>query len=144
MSHQWASRVLTVDESGATAVEFAIIVPVLLLFILGFTEASRLLWVNQTIHGVAVVSARCAAVGREGCASSAQTMAFARSRALALGVDLSKATIVVAQDQVCHQTAHMQTVRIEQPFVAFVPFLDAAFPASLEASACYPMVVDLS
>jgi Flp pilus assembly protein TadG len=49
-------------RSGATAVEFALVIGPLLLVLLGTVEVSRLLWTRQAIQSVAIAGARCLGV----------------------------------------------------------------------------------
>ncbi len=47
---------------GSTAIEYAIVLPVLLMFVLGIIDAGRLLWTYVTIYRATEAAARCAAI----------------------------------------------------------------------------------
>ena len=48
---------------GSVAIEYGLILPVLLLFTFGLIDAGRLLWTNITLTRATEVAARCGAVG---------------------------------------------------------------------------------
>ena len=47
---------------GTAAIEYAIVLPVLLLFVLGIMDTGRLLWTYVTIYRATEAAARCAAI----------------------------------------------------------------------------------
>ena len=46
---------------GASAIEYGIILPVFLAFLLGIMDTGRLLWTYNTLHRATDAAARCAA-----------------------------------------------------------------------------------
>jgi len=57
------------DRAGATAVEFALIAPLLFLLLFGAVEAGRLLFVQSALHHAVAAAARCASIDPRGCAT---------------------------------------------------------------------------
>ncbi|GGD57357.1 TadE/TadG family type IV pilus assembly protein [Croceicoccus mobilis] len=53
-------RNLTVDQRGASAVEFALIVPVMILFLLGIIDVGRFIWNTNELEKAVQIGARWA------------------------------------------------------------------------------------
>ena len=65
------------DKHGVTAIEFAFLAPVFLLFVIGSIDAGRALWSQATLQRTVEVAARCAAVDKIKCATTSQVQALA-------------------------------------------------------------------
>lgn len=63
------------DRSGAAAVEFALVTPVLLALIIGISELARWGWGAAATRALAAEAARCIAVDPLRCGSAAATRA---------------------------------------------------------------------
>jgi len=59
-------RQLLSDRRGVTAVEFALVAPVFMMFMFLIIDGARIVWTYQTLQEVATNSARCAALGVTG------------------------------------------------------------------------------
>jgi len=81
------------DRAGAAAVEAAFALPLALLLLLGVMEAGRMAWVRSTLNFAVQEAARCASVRPSVCSSSAQTAAFAASKATGLSLPASAFTV---------------------------------------------------
>ena len=81
------------DRRGTTAIEYAIILPALLLFLLGILDTGRLLWTYSALYRGAEAAARCAAVNVTDCASTSQIRNQAVAAAWGLTVDASAFTV---------------------------------------------------
>jgi Flp pilus assembly protein TadG len=57
------------NRSGATAIEFALIMPALFLFLAGGIELTTTMWSWNSLENVAKVVARCAAISSPKCAT---------------------------------------------------------------------------
>ncbi len=125
---------------GASAVEFAILAPVLLGFIFLIIEGSRLLWTEQAIQEVAANAARCMAIGTAPCKTSAEVQAFAQSRGADRGVTLTLQTIATASNQTCNGATGMSKVTITLPYTSPIKGLLPGAPSTLQAVACYPAI----
>ena len=60
------------DRRGVTAVEFALVAPVFMMFMFLIIDGGRAVWTYQTLQEVASNSARCAALGLTGCKTQAE------------------------------------------------------------------------
>lgn len=128
------------DKRGATVVEFALVAPVLLGFVMLLIEGGRMEWTRQAIQEVAVNTARCMAVGRSECASNAEVIQYARQRGSDWGVSLSAATITPSVNQTCNAVAGMRRVDINLPYQTVVGAMFPGVPRQLQASACFPAI----
>jgi Flp pilus assembly protein TadG len=70
------------DQDGTTAVEFAIIAPLLILLAIGTIGLSFALFLVTSLHFAVEDGARCASVKTTICFDSVSTIAYARSRYL--------------------------------------------------------------
>ena len=128
------------DERGASAVEFALLAPVLLAFIMLLIESGRMQWSQQVIQEVASNTARCMALGTTDCANTADIQRYARRRSLAWGVSLANATITPTANQTCDSVAGMNLVTITLPYRTAAGALLPGAPDRLRASACFPSI----
>jgi len=128
------------DRCGATVVEFALVAPVLLGFIILIVEGGRMEWTRQAIQEVAVNTARCMAVGRTECETDAGVIQYARQRGRDWGVSLAAATITPRVNQTCNAVTGMRRVDISLPYQSVVGTLIPAMPTQLEAASCFPAI----
>ena len=70
------------DRRGTTAVEFAIIAPVLISLLIGTIAVSVALFLVGSLHFAVEDGARCASVKTTICADAATTVAYTQSRYL--------------------------------------------------------------
>lgn len=70
-------RLFARDRDGGTAVEFAVGVSVLILFMVGVMEFGRMIWISNSLQYVAEMTVRHAIVNEE--ASETELQEFARS-----------------------------------------------------------------
>lgn len=91
-SRSWAIR-LWRTEGGATAVEFAFLLPLLLLAPLTAIELGRAAWAQSALNHAVQEAARCASVRPDLCATPDDIAAFAAGSVPALGVSASAFTI---------------------------------------------------
>jgi Flp pilus assembly protein TadG len=68
------------DQRGTTAVEFAIVAPVLILFLIGTMALCLALFLVGSLHFAVEDGARCASVKTTICADAATTVAYTQSR----------------------------------------------------------------
>jgi Flp pilus assembly protein TadG len=121
---------------GSVAIEYAIALPVLLLFLLGIMDVGRLLWTYATLHTATESAARCAAIQSASCATVAATQNYAATAAWGL-------TIAASAFTVSNQTCGVQVVAT-YAFGFVIPWLSVVAPfgtsnsITLTATACYP------
>jgi Flp pilus assembly protein TadG len=119
---------------GAAAIEYALILPVMLLFVLGIMDAGRLLWTYTTLYRAAEAAARCAAINTTDCGTAAQIQSHAVAEAWGLTVSPSAFTVTTPSCGV--------QVRAAYDFTFIIPGLDIVVPLgtiTLNATACYPL-----
>jgi Flp pilus assembly protein TadG len=68
------------DDQGTTAVEFAIVAPVVIMLIVGIPTVSLMLFAMGSLHFAVEDAARCASARPTQCADSATTISYAQSR----------------------------------------------------------------
>jgi Flp pilus assembly protein TadG len=68
------------DDQGATAVEFAIVAPVVIMLIVGIPTVSLMLFAMGSLHFAVEDAARCASARPSQCADSAAIISYAQSR----------------------------------------------------------------
>lgn len=83
MTSLWRAR------EGATAVEAAFVLPLLLLLLLGLVEFGRIAWTEAALDFAVQEAARCAVVRPGVCGTPAQTADYAAGRISALAVPAS-------------------------------------------------------
>ena len=112
---------------GTTAIEYAIILPALLLFLLGIMDTGRLLWNYTTLYRAVEAAARCGTVNLTDCGTPGQIQS--RAVAEAWGMSVSAGSFTVA-DQACGLQ-----VSTTYSFVFTIPGFSAI---TLEPEACFP------
>jgi Flp pilus assembly protein TadG len=86
------ARRLLQETRAAAAVEFAFVLPVLLLAMLGVFEFGRALWYQNALNYAVEEAARCITIDTTVCSSSSATQSYAASRA---GLDFSNSVFTV-------------------------------------------------
>jgi Flp pilus assembly protein TadG len=121
--------------SGAGAVEFALVLPAFLMFVLGLVDCGRLLWTNGTLAHAVAEASRCAVVNTSICGTAAAVQAYAVTQAWGLGLTSSAFTVATA--------ACGTQVNGTLDFTFFIPWLFGSAPfgsgnaMTLNAMACY-------
>jgi Flp pilus assembly protein TadG len=117
-------------ERGAAVVEFAIILPILLLCVLGLIEFARAIWTQATLDHAVQAAARCAAVDPLTCGTVAQTQQYATTKAPGLSLPASTFTVT--------NPACGVQVAASLAFDFLVPEL-LPYSQTLNARACFPV-----
>jgi len=68
------------DDQGTTAVEFAIVAPVVIMLIVGIPTVSLMLFAMGSLHFAVEDAARCASARPSQCTDSAAIVTYAQSR----------------------------------------------------------------
>ena len=137
---------MLLGRRGVSAVEFALIAPVMLLMGLGTLEYGRLAWTQEALQAAAVSGARCIGVLASGCAAAnaynaANSKAFVVSEAGGWNVTLTTAAVTVSRAATCGGVADFASVTIAYKFETVLPLLvtSLANGINLSVSACYPI-----
>jgi Flp pilus assembly protein TadG len=121
-------RGLWADRRGATAVEFAVLLPVFLPLIFGVIQLGEMFWTQTAMQHAVEMAARCAAINATTCGSASQTQTYATTQAY--GLTLPSGTFTASSAACGNQVAASYTF----------PFVTAWFPATinLTAQSCHP------
>jgi Flp pilus assembly protein TadG len=65
--------------SGTTAVEFAVVAPAFLMFLLGIVSASAVVWTAASLHYAVEGAARCYSVNATTCSDATTTQSYAQA-----------------------------------------------------------------
>ncbi|MFE1597639.1 TadE/TadG family type IV pilus assembly protein [Methylobacterium sp. ID0610] len=75
------------DQSGAAALEFAFILPPLLVLLFGIVEGGRLLWAYNVLQFAVEAAARCAVIDQAQCGTTSLVQTYAAAKTYALNPD---------------------------------------------------------
>ncbi|MEN9718582.1 MAG: hypothetical protein RIQ99_1460 [Pseudomonadota bacterium] len=90
---------LPLDQRGVAAIEYAIVLPVLLAFMFGIMETGRVLWYKVSLQRATAVATRCGAVSAPGCTTAAGVAA--KAAASAPGIKLTASVFTVNLADTC-------------------------------------------
>ena len=121
-------RSLRHDQQGTTAVEFAIIAPVLIGLLLGTMALCVALYLIGSLHFAAEDGARCASVKTTICSDAATTVAYTQSRYL--GPNALSPTFTYAAAACGNSVSGSITYSMDIGFRTFV--------IPISATACFP------
>jgi Flp pilus assembly protein TadG len=116
------------DESGTTALEFALTAPVFFLFIFGVIEAGLLFWTQVGIQHGAEMAARCASINSTLCPSPNAITSYATQQSF--GLTLPASTFTYSTPACGNQVNAIYTFQF--------PGLFNLAPLNLTAQACFP------
>lgn len=133
------------SRRGVSAVEFALLAPVLMLFGLGTLEYGRLAWTQEALEAAAAAGARCMGVLASDCAaggaySAANAKTYIVNQAANWKLTLTPDTITTTRPTTCAGVDKFSTVAITYKFETVLPLLvtTLANGINLSVSACYP------
>lgn len=126
MAGVWKT-LLALGRRGSSAIEYAIIFPVLLLVMLGIMDSGRLLWAYSTLYRATEAAARCGAVDVTACGTTNQIRSKAVSSAW--GLTVAPAAFTVATPACGVQVSASYSFSFSMPGFS---------PLALNASSCHP------
>lgn len=118
------------DESGTSALEFALTAPVFFLFIFGIIEFGLLLWTQIGLQHGAEMAARCASVNAILCPLSNPDKVTSYAAQQAFGLSLPSQTFTYSAPA-CGN-------RVAASYVFQFPDILHLSPLTLTAQACFP------
>jgi Flp pilus assembly protein TadG len=120
---------LWADRSGASALEFGILLPVFLLLIFAIIQFGQLFWTQTALQHAVDMAARCATINATACGTPTLTKTYAATQAY--GLTFPTGTFAAATAACGNQV----TATYSFAFVA-----TTWFPAAIDLSArsCYP------
>jgi Flp pilus assembly protein TadG len=125
------------SRRGSEAIEFALVLPAFLMFVIGIADCGRLIWANTTLARAVAVAARCGAINTSLCGTTSAVASYAATQAFDLG--LTSAAFTVSTQTCGTQVAGTMS------FQFFIPWFYVASPfgtsnqLTLTAAACYPL-----
>lgn len=131
-------RRLLSDRRGVTAVEFALVAPVFMMFMFLIIDGARAVWTYQALQEVATNSARCAALGVTGCKTSGDVQSYAVARAAANGVKLTAGAVTLTNAATCSSVAGMTKVAISSAYQGASTKLLPSSVTTLNTESCFP------
>ena len=133
------------DRSGASAVEFALVLGPLIFLIVGAMEYGRLIWTKQALQEAAIAGARCMGVLATGCASggaysASNTATYIQGVASGFSLTVPTANVTLNRAASCAGVSGFSSVSISYTFQAAAPVLlgSASSAMPLTATACFP------
>ncbi|HEX4710276.1 TadE/TadG family type IV pilus assembly protein [Phenylobacterium sp.] len=115
------------DDRGATAVEFALVLPAFILMILGGMATATLGFAASSLHFAVEDAARCAAVKTTVCTNAAATQTYAAARYQGPAIS----PVFTATTAGCGHT-------VSATGVFSVNVIPQLLNVPLSATACYP------
>jgi Flp pilus assembly protein TadG len=118
--------------AGAMSLEYGLVLPALLLFVVGTMEIGSLIWTYTTLSRAVEAAARCAAVTPATCETTAQIKA--RAVAEAWGLNVRTSDFAVAPP------ACGLRVTATYDYDLLIPWMGTEYdrPITLKVTACYP------
>jgi Flp pilus assembly protein TadG len=141
---RWISA-LRRHKKAAASLEFAVIMPAILLLELGVIECGRLIWTAEALQESAAAGSRCMGVLQPSCTnggaySSTATVSAIQAIAGGWGVLLPASAIVPNASTSCGTATGFSTVTISYTFQTLLPNLLIPFSGglNLNIAACFP------
>ncbi len=106
---------------GATAVEFAIVMPIFLTMMLGVIEISRALWIKATMQYAAEQTTRYFMVNNT--KTTTELEAYAQARFLEMGMASIVSSVTYTATQDTSTTPDNMTITLSYGFEALVSFI---------------------
>lgn len=128
-------RIAAYGCRASMAIEFAIVLPLLLTFSLGLIDTGRVLWTYTTLSRAVAAAARCAAIDTTDCGTVAAVQSYAAVQAWGLGLPSSDFAVATAS---CGQqvTGTLTFQYFSLWFYTVMPYANNQL--KLTAVACYP------
>jgi len=115
------------DQRGTTAVEMALVLPSLLLFLLGTIEFGRAIWIQSALNYAVAQAARCASNNTTTCGSASEIAAFAASRS---GANFATSVFTPTSSSCGNMVSASYPIQLNIPF--------GNYSITLTAQACFP------
>ena len=118
-------------RKGSALVEFAFVLPVFLLVVIGLVYFCLLLWIHASMQYAVDDAARCARVRTDVCTSATATTAYAGTRYFGMG-----APVFTYSQVTC---GHRVSASMIAPAASYIPLrLLGVSSSTLTATACFP------
>ena len=127
-------------KRGAAAIEFAVVLPLLMLLAFGLIDIGRAVWTQATLNYAAQATARCFAIGSSSCSTAALAQAYGASQAYGMNLTCTGGTgsqCVTASKTTCNGQNAAQA-QVNETFGYIFPFF-RHFSGTFAGTACYPI-----
>jgi Flp pilus assembly protein TadG len=121
-----AMRSLVPRVSGTTAVEFAMVLPAFVMFLLGIISASGVVWTAASLHYAVEGAARCYSVNATTCSDATTTQSYAQT----IYHGMSSPTFTASTPSCGHQVNASLSLVLNAGI--------ASWTVPLSAQACFP------
>ncbi len=133
-AHGRGLRALLWDRIASAAIEFSLVLPLILAFVFGIIEVGHLLWTIGALNMAVQDTARCVSVTNAStaggpCSSTTATQTYAANRTWGLTVPANN--FALSTPACGYQVTATYAFT---PFVSYIPL-----SLNLSASACYPV-----
>jgi len=120
------------SQEGTAAIEYALVLPLLLALIFGIIDTGRVIWTKTMLARAVEAAARCGAVNTNKCLTDTQIKANAVAEAWGLSINTTAFTV----------TRPACGVRVEAtyPFTFTIPLVSSLGKISFNQTACYPLM----
>lgn len=125
-----AIKRLVADRKGGALVEYALLLPLFLLLVVGIAQLGQVLWIQAALQHAVDMAARCASVNTVSCATPAQIEAYAATQAY--GVTVPGDTFTASAQPCGNQVVAAFDYSVQ---TGLLPYGSV----SLGARACYPL-----
>ena len=115
------------DQSGTSAVEFALIAPAMLTMVIGCMEVGRLIWVAGALNYAVGEAARCASVTPSVCGTATQITTYASKK---IPANIAPASAFTSTSPSC---GHQVSASLSYPFTVMHMYSQTI---TLTAKAC--------
>jgi Flp pilus assembly protein TadG len=126
---KWACPSL---QQGTAAIEYALVLPLLLVLIFGIIDTGRVIWTKTTLARAVEAAARCGAINTNKCLTDAQIKTNAVAEAWGLSINASAFTIT--------RPACGVRVQATYAFTFTIPLGSSLGTIALNQTACYPLM----
>lgn len=117
---------LTLRERGAAAVEFALVVPILIALVLGIADFGRAYMLESTLYTAAREGARYGAIHGEATTDEVRLKALAAAHNM--GIPVAGTTAIA--ENTCATTEDNVSVTVDSAFDFFLPLSDITITAT--------------
>jgi Flp pilus assembly protein TadG len=117
------------NDSGATAIEFAITAPVFFMMLLGIIGIGMLLWTQIGLQHGAEMAARCATIDKTICNSESAIQNYAARQAF--GLNPAPSTFVVSTSGCGNKVSATYSFRFVATYMSLPQFV-------ITAQSCFP------
>jgi len=126
---------LASDIDGGVIVEFAVAMPVMLLFVYGIMITGLVSWTKIQLAQATYAAARCGALNQTTCPTTTTIQAFAVQQAVGIA-NVTNATFTVTTPANCGGATAQASVKVQASYTFTFPF--PSISVTLNPTACYP------